>query len=72
MNYNKDIFSDFFFINTSGKTISMVDSKKDGSISFLYTANLPRKGTLEKPLPDSGVILHEVKKRSSKQIIEVQ
>lgn len=72
MNYNKDVFSDFFFINTSGKTVNMVENKKDGSISFLYTANLPQKGTLEKSLPDSGVILHEVKNRSSKQIIKAK
>jgi len=71
MEYNKEVFSNFFFINTSGKSIKMVEDKSDGSISFFYDANSSQKGTLEESLSDSSVIVHSTEKRSLKRIIRL-
>lgn len=69
MEYNKEVFSNFFFINTSGESIKMVEDKSDGSISFFYDANSSQKCLSEESLSDSSVIVHSTEKRSLKRII---
>lgn len=57
MEYNKKVFSKFFFIDISGKSIKMIEDKNNGSISFFYMPNSSQKGLSKEFLCDNDVIV---------------